>query len=67
MLCLALPARRKELKLDFQSKFFLLKLYFGNINFETTCLLKSDPIFDQAAKLGKASRNAYDPGLWLIL
>jgi hypothetical protein len=89
MLCLAaLPARRKVLKLDFQSEFstskiiesfwflfrykilgahFLLKWFFGKINFKTTFLLKSGLIFDQAAKLGKASRDAYNPGLWLIL
>jgi hypothetical protein len=30
-------------------------------------LLKSGPIFDQAVKLGKATRDAYNPGLWLIL
>ena len=30
-------------------------------------MVKSGPIFDQAAKLVKASRDAYDPGLWLIL
>ena len=30
-------------------------------------IVKSGPIFDQVAKLGKASRDAYNPGLWLIL
>ena len=30
-------------------------------------MVKSGPIFDQAAKLGKASRDANNPGLWLIL
>ena len=30
-------------------------------------MVKSGPIFDQAANLGKASKDAYDPGLWLIL
>ena len=30
-------------------------------------MVKSGPIFDQAAKLGKAFRDAYNPGLWLIL
>ena len=29
-------------------------------------MVKSGPIFDQDAKLGKASRDAYNPGLWLI-
>jgi hypothetical protein len=84
MLCLALPARRKVLKLDFSEfsmskiirifliffslrnkilgAYFLLKLFFGNFNFKTTGL-----IFGQAAKLGKASRDTYNPGLRLIL
>ena len=30
-------------------------------------MVKSGPIFDQAAKLGKASMYAYNPGLLLIL
>ena len=30
-------------------------------------MVKSGLIFDQAAKLGKASRDAYNPGLLLIL
>ena len=30
-------------------------------------MVKSCPIFDQAAKLGKASRDAYNQGLLLIL
>ena len=30
-------------------------------------MVKSGSIFDQAAKLGKASRDAYNPGLRLIL
>jgi hypothetical protein len=38
---------------------FLLKLFFGNFNFKTTFLQKSDSIFDKAAKLRKAS--------WLIM
>ena len=29
-------------------------------------MVKSGLIFDQAAKLGKASRDAYNLGLWLI-
>ena len=32
-------------------------------NFKTIFLLKSGSIFDQAAKLGKASMEAYNPGL----
>jgi hypothetical protein len=30
-------------------------------------MVKSGPIFDQAAMLGKASRDAYNLGLWLLL
>ena len=30
-------------------------------------MVKSCQIFDQVAKLGKASRDAYNPGLWIIL
>ena len=32
-----------------------------------TFLIKSGPIFDKAAKLGKASWDAYNWGGWLIL
>ena len=46
---------------------FLLKLFFGNFNFKNTFLPKSGPIFDEAAKLGKASKDAYYSGLQLIL
>ena len=35
--------------------------------FKPLKMVKSGAIFDQAAKLGKASRDAYNPGLWLIL
>ena len=45
----------------------MLKYIFGNLNFKTTLLLKSGPLFNQAAKPGKASRDAYNPRLWLIL
>ena len=45
---------------------FLLKWFFGNFNFKTTCLLISIPIFDQAAKLGKSSRDAYNPGFVIL-
>ena len=37
---------------------FVLKWFFGNFNFKTTLLPKQGPIFDQAAKLGKASQDA---------
>ena len=46
---------------------FLLKSFFGNFNSNSTFLLKSGPIFDEAAKLGKATRDAYNLGGWLIL
>ena len=46
---------------------FLLKWFFGNFNFKTFLLLKSDPIFDELAKLGKATHDAYNQGGWLIL
>ena len=36
-------------------------------SFKPLKMIKSGPIFDQAAKLGKASRDAYNPCLWLIL
>jgi hypothetical protein len=86
MLCLPLPARHKELKLDFQSEFSMSKIIrifliffslsnkilgalFCYNNFLVTSILKplqmvkSCPIFDQAAKLEKASRDTYNPGL----
>ena len=40
---------------------------FANFNFKTTFLLNSGPIFDEAAKLGKATWNAYNLVGWLIL
>ena len=43
----------------------LLKLFFGNFNFKTTFLLQSGPIFDKAAKLGKATRDADNWGGYL--
>ena len=57
MLCLALPAG---------CTFFAIT-FFGDFNFKTTFLLKSGTIFHQTAKLGKTSRDTYNPGLWLIL
>ena len=42
-------------------------MFFGNFNSKTTFLLKSNPIFDEAAKLGKTSWNAYNQEGWLIL
>ena len=43
---------------------FLLKLFFGDINLKTTFLLKSGLIFDNAAKLGKVTRDPYNLGVW---
>ena len=46
---------------------FLLLALFDNINFSTTLSLKLDQIFDEVAKLGKSTQDAYNPGKWLIL
>ena len=45
----------------------LRRKFFVKIIFKPLKMVKSGPIFDQAAKLGKVSRDAYDSGLWLIL
>ena len=37
----------------------MLKLFFGDFNSKTTFLLKSGTIFDDVAKLGKATWDAY--------
>ena len=42
-------------------------IFFGNFNFQITFLLKLGPIFEDLAKLGKASWDAYNQGRWLIL
>ena len=34
--------------------------------FKPLKMVKSGPIFDQAAKLCKASRDTYNPELWLL-
>ena len=46
---------------------FLLLAFFDKINFLTTLLLKLGQIFDEVAKLGKSTQEAYNPGKWLIL
>ena len=56
MLCLALPARRKVRKLDFQSEFSMSKIIRISLNFfitsiKKTLLLKLGQIFDELAKL----------------
>ena len=47
--------------------YFLLLAFFDKINFLTTLLLKLGQIFDEVAKLGKSTQDAYNPGKWLIL
>ena len=42
-------------------------IFFGNLNFKTTSILKAGPILEEAAKLGKATWDAYNLGGWLIL
>ena len=46
---------------------FLLLAFFDKINFLTTLLLKLGQIFDEVAKVGKSTQDAYNPGKWLIL
>ena len=46
---------------------FLLLAFFDKINFLTTLLLKLGQIFDEVAKLGKSTQDAYNQGKWLIL
>ena len=46
---------------------FLLLAFFDKIYFLTTLLLKLGQIFDEVAKLGKSTQDAYNPGKWLIL
>ena len=46
---------------------FLLLAFFDKINFLTTLLLKLGQVFDEVAKLGKSTQDAYNPGKWLIL
>ena len=41
---------------------FLLLAFFDKINFLTTLLLKLGQIFDEVAKLGKSTQDAYNPG-----
>ena len=45
---------------------FLLLAFFDKINFLTTLLLKLSQIFDEVAKLGKATQDTYT-SKWLIL
>ena len=50
----------------FRSTFFVIGI-FDKINFLTTLLLKLGQIFDEVAKLGKSTQDAYNLGKWLIL
>ena len=50
----------------FISTFFVIGI-FDKIIFLTTLLLKLGQIFDEVAKLGKSTQDAYNPGKWLIL
>ena len=45
---------------------FLIKWFFSNFNFKTTFSLKSDLIFDEAARLGKTIQDAYSQGTLLF-
>ena len=46
---------------------FLLEIFFGNFNLKTILLVKSGSIIDEVAKVGKATKDAYKQGEWLIL
>ena len=48
-------------------KHFLLKYFLVTSILKPDYLLKSCPVFDEAAKLGKASEDAYNQTGWLIL
>ena len=50
----------------FRSTFFVIGIFWYN-KFLTTLLLKLGQIFDEVAKLGKSTQEAYNPGKWLIL
>ena len=45
---------------------FLLLAFFDKINFLTILLLKLGQIFEEEAKLGKSTQDAYNPGKCLI-
>ena len=44
-----------------------LEIVFGNFSFKITFLLKLGPIFEEVAKLGKASWDPYNREGWFIL
>ena len=45
----------------------MLLAFFDKINLLTTLLLKLGQTFDEVAKLGKSTQDAYNPGKWLFL
>ena len=51
---------------NLEGHFFVIGI-FDKIIFLTTLLLKLGWIFDEVAKLGKSTQDAYNPGKWLIL
>ena len=51
---------------NLEAPFFVIGI-FDKINFLITLLLKLGQIFDEVAKLGKSTQDAYNPGKWLIL
>ena len=68
MLFLALPPHGKVRKLDIQSEFSMSKIIRIFCSFKKkTLLLKLGPIFDEVAKLGKATQDTYNWEEWLIL
>jgi hypothetical protein len=69
LLCLALQkigpdfSRKVVLKLKLPKNVLLKSSSSMKIHFESPILA----LCDELAKLGKASQDAYNPGLWLIL
>jgi hypothetical protein len=52
---------------DFRTTFFVKMIFFVTSILKPPKMVNQAQFFDEAAKLGKASRDAYNPGLWLIL
>ena len=55
------------MKNDRLAAYFLLRWFFDNFKFKKTLLLELGQIFDELAKLGKSTQDAYNRGGWLIL
>ena len=51
----------------FTEEYKFRSTFFDKINFLTTLLQKLGQIFDEVAKLGKSTQDAYNPGKWLIV